>query len=85
MTVLEASLARKYSGPVSGTLVAFWVAVAGFVNWQLAILLTVTALTGSFLGSKILVKKGNEWAGKVMILAMLISGAILISTTLINT
>lgn len=78
MTVLEASLARKYSGLVSGTLVAIWVAVAGFVNWQLAIVLTISALSGSFIGSKILVTKGNEWAAKVMVLAMLISGVILI-------
>lgn len=84
MTVLQASLARKYSGLVSGVFVAIWVAVAGFVNWQLAIVLTISALSGSFIGSKILVTKGNEWAAKVMVLAMLISGVILIINVIKN-
>lgn len=78
MTVLQASLARKYSGLVSGVFVAVWVSVAGFVNWQLAAVLTISALSGSFVGSKILVGKGNEWAAKVMVIAMLVSGVILI-------
>ncbi len=82
MTVLQASLARKYSGLVSGIFVAIWVAVAGFVNWQLATVLTISALSGSFVGSKILIKKGNEWAAKVMVLAMLVSGVILLINVL---
>jgi len=82
LTLLEANKTRKVSGFAGGTITTIGVIFAGFVNWPITIGLTLGAIIGAYIGTKITVKKGNAWTAKALTITMLISGVILIITSI---
>lgn len=78
MSAIEANIVKRYSQLVMNVTIVFGVLWSGLVLWPVAAVGVVAALIGSYLGARIAVKKGNKFVMSAFIVAMFISGIVLL-------
>lgn len=79
MTALEANVTKRYSQLVLNVTIVLGVLTSGLIVWQVASVGIVMTLLGSYLGGKIAVKKGDKFVTTMFIIAMGISGLLLLA------
>lgn len=80
MTALEANVTKRWSQLVLNTAIILGVVGSGLILWPVAAVGAAAALSGSFIGGSMAVRKGNAFIVHVMVALMFVSGIALITT-----
>lgn len=78
MKALEANITKRFSQIILNTLLVLGLLTSGLIVWEVATALFLGNIIGGYIGSKIAIKKGNEFITKVFMILMLVSGLELI-------
>lgn len=78
MTAIEANITKRWSQVILNTTIIFGVIGSGFVIWSAAAVGVATTFTGSYIGGRLAVKKGDQFVVHIMIGLMFISALALI-------
>lgn len=78
MRALEANVTKRFSQVLLNSLVVLGLLGTGLIIWEVAIVLFIASVFGGYIGSKIAIKKGDEFITKIFAILMLISGLELI-------
>lgn len=74
MKALEANVTKRFSQVILNTLIVLGLLTTGLIIWEVAAVLFVGNTIGGYIGSKIAIKKGDEFITRVFMFLMLISG-----------
>jgi uncharacterized membrane protein YfcA len=78
MTAAEANITKRWSQLILNTTIIFGVLGSGLIIWRVVAVAIIASLTGSYIGGRLAVKRGDAFIVNVMLVLMLISGLILI-------
>lgn len=78
MTALEANVVKRYSQLILNSVILLAVFYTGLVIWPIAIIGSVMALIGGYIGGKLAFKSGDIFVMNIFMIFMLISGVALI-------
>ncbi len=79
MSALEANVTKRYSQLVLNVTIVLGVLASGLIVWQVVGVGIVVTFFGSYLGGRIAVKKGDEFVTTAFIIAMGVSGVLLLA------
>jgi uncharacterized membrane protein YfcA len=78
LKALEANVTKRFSQVILNSLLVLGLLGSHLILWDVAAVLFVSNIIGALIGSKIALKKGDEFVTKVFIILMLVSGLELI-------
>lgn len=78
MSAIEANITKRYAQLVLNVVIVLGVLGTGLVQWPVVVVGVVMAFIGSYLGGKIAVKRGNKFVMGAFMMAMFISGIVLL-------
>lgn len=78
MSAIEANITKRYSQLVLNVTIVVGILWTGLIVWPAAVVGLVAALAGSFVGGRIAVNRGDKFVTSAFLIAMLISGIILL-------
>ena len=78
MRALEANVTKRFSQVLLNSLIVLGLLGTGLIVWEVAITLFIVNIIGGYIGSKIAIKKGDEFVAKVFAFLMFIAGLELI-------
>lgn len=73
MKALEANITKRFSQVILNSLIVLGLLGSGLILWNVAIVLFIGNTVGGLIGSKIALKRGDEFVTKVFIILMLVS------------
>lgn len=79
MTALEANVTKRYTQLILNLTIIVGLLGSAFIVWHVAAVLIVTALTGSYIGGRMAVHKGDEFIMRIMICLIAVSAVALIA------
>jgi uncharacterized membrane protein YfcA len=74
MSAMEANVTKRFSQVLLNSVIVIGVIGSGVIVWQVALVSTITAGAGGFIGARIAVKKGNEFVSYIFVIFMLLAG-----------
>jgi uncharacterized protein len=78
MKALEANVTKRFSQMILNSLLVIGLLGSGLILWNVALVIFIGNILGSAIGSRIALRKGDEFVTNVFIILMFISGLILI-------
>ncbi len=78
MSAIEANIVKRYSQLILNLTIVIGVLWSGLLIWPVIMVAIITALAGGFIGGKLAVRKGNKFAMVMFLIAMAISGILLL-------
>ena len=78
MTATEAQITKRWSQLILNVTIIFGVFSAGLIIWPVAIVGSSACLAGGFIGGRIALKKGDEFAVRILLVLMAVSALALI-------
>jgi uncharacterized membrane protein YfcA len=78
MKALEANVTKRYSQVILNSLLVLGLVGSHLIVWKVAAVVAVTNASGAVIGSKMALKRGDEFITKVFVVLMLISGLALV-------
>lgn len=78
MTAIEANVTKRYSQLILNITIVLGLLGSELIIWHVAAVLVITAFTGSYIGGKMAINKGDEFIMRIMICLVAISAVALI-------
>lgn len=78
LTASEANITKRWSQLILNITIIFGVLGAGLIVWQVVFVAIFSGLSGSYIGGRLAIKKGDGFVVNVMLVLMLAAGLILI-------
>lgn len=78
MTAIEANITKRWAQLILNVAIILGVVFSGLVVWQIVAVSAFTTFTGSYIGGRLAVKKGNAFVMDVMVALMVVSALALI-------
>lgn len=78
MTAKEAIIVKRWSQLILNTTIIIGVLGSGLIVWEVVGINVCTGLTGSYIGGRLAIKKGDAFVVNVMLVLMLLAGLALI-------
>ncbi len=75
LSPLDANVTKRYSQVLLNFVIVLGVSRSGLIQWDVAIWGVLTSLSGSAIGSRIAMKKGDEFVKKLLVLFVIIAAA----------
>ncbi len=73
LTPLDANVTKRYSQVLLNAVIVIAVSRSGLIQWNVALWGVITSLAGSVIGSRIAMKKGDEFVKRLLIIFVLIA------------
>ncbi len=73
LSPLDANVTKRYSQVLLNAVIVLGILSSGLIVWKVAIIGIITCLIGSYLGSRIAVKRGDEFVKRMLIILVLIA------------
>lgn len=77
-TATEANITKRWSQLILNVTIIFGVLGSGLIIWRAVAVAILAGLSGSYIGGRLAVKKGDGFVVNVMLVLMLVSGLVLI-------
>lgn len=71
LPALQATVIKRYSQIILNGVIVCGVLFSGLISWQIALVAMLTGSAGAAIGSRLAVKKGNQFVTRVLVLLMI--------------
>lgn len=78
LTPLDANVTKRFSQVLLNTVIVLGVLGSGLIVWKIALIGVVTCLTGGYIGSRLAIKRGDEFVKRILIVLVIIAAVELI-------